>query len=499
MSNPNPPAPPARAPRWFLGAALIALAAYTIFLAGKTAATAGGSDSSGYLNSARLLATGRLQTELRLPPQLGAPAEIDRGHFTPMGFLPGTTPSLIVPTYPTGLPLHQALAAKTFGWRLGPMLVVAAGAVAGLWLCYLIARELGLSPVLAAAGAVMLAAFPVFLFSSIQALSDTLAMTWGLAAFYCALRARRSVNWAAACGAAFSIAVLVRPTNIMLAPALLVLLGFNLPRIARFTLSGLPAAAWMAFYNTHQYGGPLRSGYGDYASAFALAWGLPTFVHFAKWLALFLPGIVLALPLAALIHPATRGRELLALALAFAAIAGLYLFYDVSHDVWWCLRFILPVVPALILASLLGVEALARGPAQRWSRSFRPVVAALLCAWAIGSSWYWSRHLNLFLVQVYEQNYENAAIAAADRLPKNALVCASGFSGALYFYSKLAVLRSDLVTPAAFERYAAALRPSGRPVCAVIFDFEEAELRRNCPGHWSQFHQVANVGFWKLE
>ena len=28
-----------------------------------------------------------------------------------MGFLPGTIPSLIVPTYPTGLPLHQALAA----------------------------------------------------------------------------------------------------------------------------------------------------------------------------------------------------------------------------------------------------------------------------------------------------------------------------------------------------------------------------------------------------
>ena len=42
--------------RW-LG--LLALAAYAVFLARNTAVVAGGSDSSGYLNSARLFAEGK--------------------------------------------------------------------------------------------------------------------------------------------------------------------------------------------------------------------------------------------------------------------------------------------------------------------------------------------------------------------------------------------------------------------------------------------------------
>ena len=55
-----------------------------------------------------------------------------------------------------------------------------------------------------------------------------------------------------------------------------------------------------------------RSGYGDIFSAFALSYGAPTALHFAKWLALLLPAVVLALPFAALAR-SDRRRELLAL------------------------------------------------------------------------------------------------------------------------------------------------------------------------------------------
>lgn len=499
MPTPPNPAPAARASRRFLWLAWAALAAFAVFLALRTTSAAGGSDSSGYLNHARMLADGHSRVPLRLPPELGAPGDQGTNHFVPLGFVAAADPAAVVPTYPTGLPLHFALAARIFGWDFGPKLVLVLAALAAVWLCYLAARELGLAPALAAAGAAMLAVFPVFLFCSIQALSDTLATAWCIAAVLCALRAPRGGRWAAACGAAFSVAVLVRPTNVFLAPALALLLGADFRRLALFGLAGLPAAAWQLLYNHHQYGGPFETGYGDFLSAFSVVYGWPTFLHFAQWLGAFLPPFALLLPFAALAHPATRDRRLAGLGLAFTLIAGFYLFYDVSHDVWWCLRFILPVVPALILGALLGVEALARGPGARWPRAFRPVSAAILAGWAVAASWYWSPGLHVFMVQVYEQNYEDAARLAARELPPDALVAACLFSGSLYYYTDRAVLRSDVVEAPDFARYAARTRAAGRPLCAVVFDFEEEELNRRCPGRWTRFGGYANVGFWRLE
>jgi hypothetical protein len=216
-------------------------------------------------------------------------------------------------------------------------------ATSAVWLCYLVARELGLSAGLAAAGAIILGVFPVFLFTSVQTLSDTPATAWSLATLFAALRSRGHRAWAVAAGASLAMAVLVRPTNLLLGPALLVLLGLDWRRLALFVLGGLPGAAWLAFYNHALYGHPLRSGYGgDIFAAFALSHGAPTALHFAKWLALLLPAVVLILPFAALTRGGTRRREWLALTLAFAAITGCYAFYEVSHEVWWCLRFILP-------------------------------------------------------------------------------------------------------------------------------------------------------------
>src|SRR5688572_29119838 len=220
--------------RWFLWLCLTTFAGYVLFLSTKTTAAAGASDSSGYLNGARLLASGQLQAELRLPPEFRPPTADDQKVFTPLGFVTSPRPIHMIPAYATGLPLHFALAAKIFGWDAGPLLVELLAAAFVVWLCYLIAREMGLSAPLAAAGATALAVCPIFFFTSIQALSDTLATAWSLAAFYCGLRARRSNKWAAVCGAALSIAVLVRMTNVFLTPALLVLRGLDARRLLRF-------------------------------------------------------------------------------------------------------------------------------------------------------------------------------------------------------------------------------------------------------------------------
>ena len=106
-------------------------------------------------------------------------------------------------------------------------LTTMAKALGALALCYLVGRECGLGRGTALTGAIVLGLSPLFLFSSLQPLSDTAAATWTLAAMWGALRLHCTgrLGWAAVTGATFAVAVLVRPTNVVILPALLVLIG----------------------------------------------------------------------------------------------------------------------------------------------------------------------------------------------------------------------------------------------------------------------------------
>ena len=500
MSNTNPLEPVACAPRWFVWLGVLALAAFALFLARNTSVAAAGSDSSGYLNSGRLLAAGHWQTALRTPPEFGPQMELNRAHFTPHGFFPQPGNPHLPPTYPPGLPLHYALAGKILGWEIGPLVVGLAGALGALWLLYATSRELGLDPWLAAAGASALGACPVFLFTSIQPLSDTLATAWALATFYTALRARRHAGWAAACGAATAVAVLVRPTNLVMLPALVVLLGLDWRRLGLATLAGLPGAVWLALYNRELYGGPMRSGYGDWQAAFSWSYAPPTLAHFAQWLPLLLPGVLVVLALAAAVRRDFRTRGLLALGLWFAAVVGLYACYEVSREAWWCLRFILPGIPALILAGLLGADAVVRSFAIQRAQRWRAIAAVILGLWAVGGSCYWTKKLGVLYTKGYEEAYAKACVAARGQLPANALVTCFYLSGAIYHYTDFAVLRWDQIEAAQFARYAALAQTSGRPVCAVIFVMEEqGALRERCPGNWTKIGTSNQISFWRLD
>ena len=451
MSNPNPPAAsaslagPPPAPRLLRVLFFLALAAYAVFLAANSTNVAGGSDSSGYLNSAHLLASGRLQTELRVPVEFGPQSGLDRLLFTPYGVYPFLDHAALPPTYPVGLPLLFAAASKLVGWPLAPFVIEIGGAVAALWLCYLIARELRIGPALAVAGAAALGGCPIFVFTSIQPLSDTLATTWTLASVFTALRARRHVAWAVACGAAFAVAVLVRSTNAVLLPALLVLLGLDWRRLALFVAGGIPGAVWLGYYNHTLYGSALRSGYGAIYLDFSTAYVPAALLDFARWLALLLPAVLLLLPLAALFVREFRNRFLVALGLWFGTAIALFGCVSFSHESWWSLRYLLPAVPALILAALLGVEALAR----RFPLSQRPtllsVAAAFLTLWAIAGSTYWTRKLGVFYIPGYEQTYADATRAARDTFPKDSLVVSAATCGALYAYTDFPILRADQI------------------------------------------------------
>ena len=90
------------------GAAL--LAGYALVLFHHTSFAAGGSDSSGYLNGARLLARGRVTEPVRGLERLKLPVD-DAPLFIPLGYRPGPRPGTMSPSYPPGLSLHMAAAA----------------------------------------------------------------------------------------------------------------------------------------------------------------------------------------------------------------------------------------------------------------------------------------------------------------------------------------------------------------------------------------------------
>jgi hypothetical protein len=498
MSNPNPPTS-GSAPRWWTWIACVALAGYAVFLTRNSSDVAGGADSSGYLNSARLLAAGELTAALRTPPEFGPQEALRRPQFQPQGFVPFDGNPRLSPTYAVGLPLHLAFVGTVFGWERAPTIVGVTSALAALLLLHGLGRRLGLERGLAATGALILAVYPVFLFTTIQPLSDTLATTWCLTAMYCALRSSAHAGWAVAAGAAVAVAVLVRATNVLLLPAVLVLIGFNARRLIALVLGGLPGAFWLGYYNHALYGSPLRSGYVDITQAFAWHYGPPTFVHFAKWIALLLPAVVLVLPFAALHGRAAGGRILVALALWFAAFAGLYAFYEISHEVWWDLRFILPGTPALILGTLLGVQALAGRWPARIASSVRTIASVALCLWAVGLGWFWTGKFHLLLTKSHEQGYADGAAAARQHFPADALVLSGLHSGALYYYTDFPVLRWELVSPGEFATFRAQLTKTGRAICALLYDVEEREaLQQKCPGAWVEVLRMKNISLWKL-
>jgi hypothetical protein len=216
------------------------------------------------------------------------------------------------------------------------------------------------------------------------------------------------------------------------------------------------------------------------------------------WLARLLPPVLLVLPLVALAHPTTRGWRVSALVLGAATLIGCYLFYEVSHEVWWCLRFILPALPLLVLAGLLGVEALARGPGQRWPRGFRPAAALVLLLWGLGAAGYWHRRLEPLQVRPQELAYATGAAAARELFPAGALVVCQAFSGNLLFHTGHPVLRWDQVSPEDFARYARLAASAGRPVRALLFEAERADAFRRCPGPWREVARRGQVGLWEL-
>ena len=208
-------------------------------LVAHVAAVAGGSDSSGYMSHARLLGEGRLHVQPRIIPGLPRVSGA-RLLYVPLGFTPAPNGDGLVPTYPVGLPLIVLALRPLAGWRHAGDLAMVLHALGGLAAIYALGRVLGLGRIWASIGVAILALSPLYLFMSLQAMSDVPSLLWTTLAVLAALKSRDRPWWALLAGAAMAIDVLPRPTNVLVFAPLAVALGTS-PRRWALAGAGRPA------------------------------------------------------------------------------------------------------------------------------------------------------------------------------------------------------------------------------------------------------------------
>ena len=467
------------------------LLAYALILSRFIGAVAGGSDNSGYFNEARLFAHLTVHAQPRVVAGL-PPGDAPPYLYVPLGFRPATGgPSQIVPTYPPGLPILLVPVARIAGWRHAGDILLVLHSLAGLALTFALGRMCGLSPGWSLLGCAVLAASPLYLYTSLQALSDVPATAWAAAAVLAAWKSRGRAGWALASGVSFAVAVLIRPSNFLIALPMVIAFGVSPRRWLLSAAGAIPGiAAWMAI-NHAAYGGYLESGYGAIGNEFHASLIPGTLRYCARWLPnLFGPIVIVAPAVIALVRLLPRRVALLA-AWA-AAYVGFYSAYRWTHQDWWFLRFLLPAAPALIVSGLMVVNAclerLRTGAPRGVIKTFTVLlVTASLCAETVQIL-----TLEAWTIGRGERKYGRVAEWLKANLPADSVVVANQFSGALYYFTDFTFLRADQIDGATAKRIQAVVQAAHRPMYAVTFPFED-DLIARIPCRWTMVRAVDDV------
>jgi hypothetical protein len=482
----------ARLVRWI--AVAVAGALYAALLASHMGAWAGGADSSGYLNNARLMREGRFHVAQRAIEGLPS-SQVSSFTYIPLGFIPRGAEQM-VPTYPVGLSLFMVAVSPFTGWSAAPHVTVWLHALAGVALVFALGRMAGLGDGLALLGALILAVSPLYMMMSLQAMSDMPALVWCTAAVLCAWRGRQRDRWALTAGWCVAIAVLVRPSNLLIMAPVALCLGGNWRRWLWLILGGVPGAAFQALLNHNLYGSALMSGYGQVGGIFAWENMPLALVEYARWLPVILtPGIAVVFALPWMVRRESW-RLIAVLAIWMVIFPAFYGFYLHTHEDWWYQRFLMPSFPPAIVAMLLAARMWYANTDARWSRVAGGIAAVAIVGWSA----FWGGRLHVLSAGYGERVYKDASAWVQARLPANAVLAAMQTSGALFHYTNHTVVRYDQFNPAKFNLVERACATAGRPIYAVLFPFEIAEvLERRLPGHWTQIGAVDHATIWRRD
>jgi hypothetical protein len=379
----------------------------------------GATDWYGYYQEGQLLKTGRVFLPTELPPAQ-YPA------IVPFGY--GIVGGKGVPQYPPGYPL--LLAAGGFvglAFFVTPLVgLVSCG------LMFLLIRDLT-DRWVAAAFTLAWAFFPIVIYGSASVMSDLVAATALLGAYY-AYRRGLLVLSAWVLGFSFS----VRPTNVLFLAVLLLPLARD-RRLIRYGLYLLGPALLYGFYNYTIFGRPWRTGYDDIRTFL-------TSTVFLEHIGFYLGQTLLqCTPL--LIVLAWWGlrpwsREKLFYVLWSATFFFFYCFWFFGRGRWWWVRFLLPGYPPIFLLAAMGFSRIrdrliSQAPGLGW-RSWRVTalfasIALLLPAWGIIFTWnqhdIWKRDKG--------HDYYEITQRVAALVPPDSFVGSVEFAGSFRLYTSL--------------------------------------------------------------
>ncbi|HKE03194.1 MAG TPA: YfhO family protein, partial [Blastocatellia bacterium] len=483
--------------------AVIGLLSYGWFLVKFTAYAVGGSDSSGYVRIARSILQGDIVQRVTELDLLGLPNEFLRD-FLPLACDPGPRPGTITSFYPIGLPMVMAAGALIGGWDYGPFLVVPLASVLSLLLIYLVGLELGLSRGFSIAGAIMLAASPTFICMALQSMSDVMAMFWALLVILGALRSRKRDGWALLAGAAFGMAFLTRPTDILLLIPILFGLRLKPKTILFFLLGGLPLTAIFFMYNAVAFGHPLQTGYErtGHLTEIVISGFTDRFNHYRYWITVTMSPLPLLCWLGVAADSKVEWRNRATLLSWFGAFFIFYCLYSV-HDAWLYTRFLLPGYPALILGVLLIARDLpglfGRVVSEHNRARLKWIVLAIFLAVTLSHEKRYIKRINVSNISVSESAYPASCRWADQQLPSQSLIVSAQFSGALKFYTSRPIVRWDEITPGQWPVVKKHAAEKAYQWYALLAPHEVEAARSRLGGRWTKLGALDQTSLWRID
>jgi hypothetical protein len=422
--------------------------------------SAAGADASGYLSQAFMWWHGAWFFNEPLAIDLNA---VDGWLATPLGWRPKIA-ALQSPTYPPGLPLLMAIPHGLAG-AAGAFVVVIASAAVGVIATGMLASQLA-GRVAGVIAASLIAFAPVFLYQSIQPMSDVPVTAAWMLCFLLAHRGR--ATWA---GTACAAAVLIRPN---LAPlAIAPLLSMAAQKRIAFAVPVAIAGGFLAGMQFLWYGSPLRSGYGSAAELFAISNVGANASRYFSWLIATSPALLLAVFGFWRMRSSRTVRAMSAFAVLVIAA---YLIYAV-FDTWSYLRFLLP---ALAVFAVLAAAELAAW-IDKWPVRVRAAVLFALLLGVTAHGLFVARLNDAFKLSDQLRRVARVADFINSGVEASAVILSGEQSGSMRYYTHRSILRWEAATADTLAAAVATLEQQGRPVYVVLDAWENERLRAKFP------------------
>lgn len=424
--------------------------------------SAAGADASGYLSQAEAWAD--LYPPIHFEQLAQGSPQLDGWITTPLGWRPAEWSDDIpigeqVPTYPPGLPLLMALPEAIAGVDGASAVVIVSAAVAIVATALLASQIAGSAAAVIAA--LLLAFTPVFLYQSIQPMSDVPVTAAWVTCFLLAYR-KRSFSAGSAC----ALAVLIRPNLAPLAIVPLVIAHHRVWFAAPVAIAGV----FLAVIQTLWYGSPLRSGYGSADELFALSNIGANASRYVTWTMATAPVMLLGV-----IGFFRLRRERVAQAMgAFVSLViASYLVYAV-FDEWSYLRFLLPALAVLAIFAAAELSAWL----TRWPITIRVPLFFALMLGVTAYNVFTARTLDTFRLRDQLGRVATVANYITSNVPDNAVILSGEQSGSMRYYTSRPILRWEAATPQSLASAVTTLEEKGRPVYIVLDAWEDELFRK---------------------